>query len=72
MDVPRMDVAHIETPTPLNPLGCKGAGEGGTDPVANGGCVGHRRCAVGSKSEGGPVARGTGSSIELDRGRETI
>ena len=28
MDVPRMDAAHIETPTPLNPLGCKGAGEG--------------------------------------------
>jgi aerobic carbon-monoxide dehydrogenase large subunit len=32
MEVPRMDVAHIETPTPLNPLGCKGAGEGGTIP----------------------------------------
>jgi len=30
--VPRMEVAHIETPTPLNPLGCKGAGEGGTIP----------------------------------------
>jgi CO/xanthine dehydrogenase Mo-binding subunit len=27
-----MEVAHIETPTPLNPLGCKGAGEGGTIP----------------------------------------
>ena len=27
-----MAVAHIETPTPLNPLGCKGAGEGGTIP----------------------------------------
>jgi len=33
MEVPRMDVAHIETPTPLNPLGCKGAGEGGTIPA---------------------------------------
>ena len=33
MDVPRMDVVHIETPTPLNPLGCKGAGEGGTIPA---------------------------------------
>jgi carbon-monoxide dehydrogenase large subunit len=32
MEVPRMDVAHVETPTPLNPLGCKGAGEGGTIP----------------------------------------
>jgi carbon-monoxide dehydrogenase large subunit len=33
MEVPRMSVAHIETPTPLNPLGCKGAGEGGTIPA---------------------------------------
>ena len=33
MEVPRMDVMHIETPTPLNPLGCKGAGEGGTIPA---------------------------------------
>jgi len=32
MEVPQMQVAHIETPTPLNPLGCKGAGEGGTIP----------------------------------------
>ena len=32
MEVPKMEVAHIETPTPLNPLGCKGAGEGGTIP----------------------------------------
>ncbi len=31
-EVPKMEVAHIETPTPLNPLGCKGAGEGGTIP----------------------------------------
>ena len=33
MEVPRMEVAHIETPTPLNPLGCKGTGEGGTIPA---------------------------------------
>jgi aerobic carbon-monoxide dehydrogenase large subunit len=33
MEVPPMDVAHIQTPTPLNPLGCKGAGEGGTIPA---------------------------------------
>jgi aerobic carbon-monoxide dehydrogenase large subunit len=32
MEVPKIEVAHIETPTPLNPLGCKGAGEGGTIP----------------------------------------
>lgn len=25
---------HLETPTPLNPIGAKGAGEAGTIPVA--------------------------------------
>ena len=29
-DVPHIEVHHHETPTPLNPLGVKGAGEGGT------------------------------------------
>ncbi len=29
-DVPRVDLHHMETPSPLNPLGVKGAGEGGT------------------------------------------
>ena len=33
-DVPRADVVHLETPSPLNPLGVKGAGEGGTIPAA--------------------------------------
>jgi carbon-monoxide dehydrogenase large subunit len=28
--VPRIDVHHMESPTPLNPLGIKGAGESGT------------------------------------------
>jgi carbon-monoxide dehydrogenase large subunit len=32
-DVPPIHVAHIETPSPLNPLGIKGAGEGGTIPA---------------------------------------
>jgi carbon-monoxide dehydrogenase large subunit len=32
-DVPDARMAHIETPSPLNPLGVKGAGEGGTIPV---------------------------------------
>ena len=32
-DVPRIDQVHLETPTPLNPLGVKGAGEGGTIPA---------------------------------------
>lgn len=33
-DVPTCAIAHVETPTPLNPLGVKGAGEGGTIPAA--------------------------------------
>ncbi len=33
-DVPRIETAHIETPSPLNPLGVKGAGEAGAIPVA--------------------------------------
>ena len=32
--VPPVTMAHIETPSPLNPLGLKGAGEGGTIPAA--------------------------------------
>jgi CO/xanthine dehydrogenase Mo-binding subunit len=33
LDVPRMEVLHTVTPSPLNPLGTKGAGEGGAIPV---------------------------------------
>ncbi len=33
-DVPHIDAVHLETPSPLNPLGAKGAGEGGTIPAA--------------------------------------
>ncbi|WP_166354115.1 xanthine dehydrogenase family protein molybdopterin-binding subunit [Phytoactinopolyspora limicola] len=33
-DVPVADVVHLESPTDLNPLGIKGAGEGGTIPAA--------------------------------------
>ena len=32
-EIPRIDVVHIESPTPNNPLGVKGAGEGGTIPA---------------------------------------
>lgn len=32
-EVPRIEVGHEETPSPLNPLGTKGAGEAGTIPV---------------------------------------
>jgi carbon-monoxide dehydrogenase large subunit len=33
LDVPRIDVAHMVTASPLNPLGIKGAGEAGAIPV---------------------------------------
>ncbi len=33
MEVPTMELDHIETPSPLNPLGTKGAGEAGAIPV---------------------------------------
>jgi carbon-monoxide dehydrogenase large subunit len=32
-DVPGCNIEHVETPNPLNPLGVKGAGEGGTIPA---------------------------------------
>ena len=31
---PSVEVVHVESPTPINPLGVKGAGEGGTIPAA--------------------------------------
>lgn len=34
-EIPPIAIAHQETLSPLNPLGVKGAGEGGTIPVAN-------------------------------------
>ncbi|MFT4095623.1 MAG: xanthine dehydrogenase family protein molybdopterin-binding subunit [Rhodoblastus sp.] len=33
-NVPDAEIVHMETPSPLNPLGVKGAGEGGTIPAA--------------------------------------
>jgi aerobic carbon-monoxide dehydrogenase large subunit len=33
LDVPRMELGHTSTPSPLNPLGIKGAGEAGAIPV---------------------------------------
>ena len=32
-EMPRIALTHMESPTPLNPLGVKGAGEGGTIPT---------------------------------------
>jgi aerobic carbon-monoxide dehydrogenase large subunit len=34
VEVPALEVEHEETPSPLNPLGVKGAGEAGVIPVA--------------------------------------
>jgi len=33
-DVPNVEIVHVESPSPNNPLGAKGAGEGGTIPAA--------------------------------------
>ena len=33
-ETPSVEVVHVESPTPINPLGVKGAGEGGTIPAA--------------------------------------
>ena len=33
MEIPDLEVGHLETPSPLNPLGVKGAGEAGSIPV---------------------------------------
>ncbi len=32
-EVPRLEIEHLETPSPLNPLGMKGVGEAGAIPV---------------------------------------
>jgi aerobic carbon-monoxide dehydrogenase large subunit len=34
-EAPTIDIIHMESPTPLNPLGVKGAGEGGTIPATS-------------------------------------
>lgn len=33
-EVPHIETDHLETPSPLNPLGVKGAGEAGVIPVS--------------------------------------
>jgi carbon-monoxide dehydrogenase large subunit len=33
-EIPRIEIIHFESPSPLNPIGVKGAGEGGTIPAA--------------------------------------
>ena len=44
-EVPGCAIEHVETPNPLNPLGVKGAGEGGTIPAPAAIIVGDRGCA---------------------------
>jgi carbon-monoxide dehydrogenase large subunit len=61
-EVPRIDLEHMETPSPLNPLGLKGVGEGGAIPgpavIAN--AVEHALSGVGSSPAGNdPVIRRT-------------
>jgi CO/xanthine dehydrogenase Mo-binding subunit len=33
MEIPEVEITHLETPSPLNPLGIKGVGEAGAIPV---------------------------------------
>ena len=33
-EIPNIEMEHLETPSPINPLGVKGVGEAGTIPVA--------------------------------------
>jgi carbon-monoxide dehydrogenase large subunit len=33
VEVPPVELVHVHSPSPLNPLGAKGAGEGGTIPA---------------------------------------
>ena len=33
-EIPRIEIIHLELPSPINPIGVKGAGEGGTIPAA--------------------------------------
>ena len=49
-DVPACVIEHVETPNPLNPLGVKGAGEGGTIPAPADDRRRDRGCAVAVRS----------------------
>jgi len=33
-EIPRIDIVHLSSPTPLNPLGIKGVGEAGVIPMS--------------------------------------
>ena len=50
-DIPPLEIDHLETPSPLNPLGLKGVGSRGRC-RAGGGGVGGGGCAGGASGEG--------------------
>jgi len=57
-DAPRtFEIRHLESPTPLNPLGAKGAGEGGIMPVHSPHCPGYRGRAVSVRRPHRPCPR---------------
>ena len=45
-EIPNVEVLHLETPSPLNPLGVKGVGEAGCIAVGAVDRVGRRGCAA--------------------------
>ncbi|MCO5302492.1 MAG: hypothetical protein M9923_04645 [Phycicoccus sp.] len=58
-EVPHVETDHLETPSPLNPLGIKGAGEAGTIP---GSAV---IASAIEDAEGFPITRMPISPVEL-------
>ena len=52
----RIEIGHQETPSPLNPLGIKGAGRGGRDPGVGGDRVGRSRTRSGFRIDAMPIS----------------
>jgi carbon-monoxide dehydrogenase large subunit len=69
--VPRIEVRHLETPSPLNPLGVKGAGEGGTigAPAAITSAVEDALCALDVRISELPVTPSTLFALVSDQTR---
>ena len=57
-DVPAIEVTHLHSPSPLNPLGVKGVGEGGAvaPPAAVANAVGDALAAFGVEVNATPVS----------------
>jgi aerobic carbon-monoxide dehydrogenase large subunit len=64
-EIPHIDTDHLETPSPLNPLGIKGAGEAGVIPVSA------VLAAAIEDAEGFPITRMPLSPDDLHRLRQT-